>query len=182
MHGDTISWAITAGSLTICELQRLQHVISVTCQKSLGYQWPQRNHGETRPAADGVTVGPPLPHGHTAARLPWLSYSPSLTLFGKENTPFSPRNNSFRFCSHPHPFQMLEDWYQCDSSHRVGKAALVLSSDSHSLRDRQPRRQSHHVPWKYTLHWEPLELPQFLPGTNRLKFTYNTLCLSLHWI
>lgn len=123
MHGNTISWAITAGSLIICELQPLQHVISVTCQKSLGYQWPQRNHGETRPTADGVTVGPPLLHGHTAARLPWLSYSPSLTLLGKESTPFSPRNNSFRFYSHPHPFQMLEDWYQCDSSHPAGKAA-----------------------------------------------------------
>lgn len=36
----------------------------------LGHQGPQRNRGETRPAASGVTVGPALLHGHTAARLP----------------------------------------------------------------------------------------------------------------
>lgn len=55
----------------------------------LGHQWPQRNRGEMRPAAGGVTVRPSLLHGHTAARLPWLTCSPSLPLPGSKNTPLA---------------------------------------------------------------------------------------------
>lgn len=98
-------------AITACHFSQLPEVIrvSVTSEEP---QWHETRCRQCHHLSCVVTQAT-----STSAQLPWLSCLPSQTLLCKaqqEKPSFSPTGNSFRFCCHPHPFQMLKDWYWCD--------------------------------------------------------------------